>query len=53
MQFAIALSFTLVCDKAFNRGQITVQLYDSTADARDWIVRSGDDVATSISGFRA
>ena len=53
MQFSIALAFTLVCDKAVNHGQITVHLYHSTADARDWIARSGSEVASSITGFAA
>jgi len=53
MQFSIALAFTLVCDKAFNHGQVTVRLYDHTVDARDWIVRSGRGVASSITGSRA
>jgi hypothetical protein len=53
MQLTIALAFTLVFDKALNRGQVTIHLYDSTADARDWIVRSGDEIASSFTGFLA
>ena len=50
--FMIALSLTLVCDKAFNHGNLTVKLFDSAGSARDWALRSGDEVATSGSGFR-
>ena len=48
----IALALTLVCDKAFNHGSLTVKLFDSAADARDWALRSGDEVASSVTGFR-
>lgn len=47
----IAIALTLVCDKAFNHGALTVQLFENASDARDWAVRSGDEVATSVSGF--
>lgn len=49
--FVIAVALTLVCDKAFNHGMLTVKLFDSAADARDWAVQSGDEVAESVSGF--
>lgn len=47
----IALALTLVCDKAFNRGSLTVKLFDSAAGARDWALHSGDEVADSMSGY--
>ena len=47
----IAVALTLVCDKAFNRGFLTVKLFDSAAGARDWALRSGDEVADSVTGF--
>lgn len=47
----IALALTLVCDRAFNHGALTVRLFDTAAGARDWTLRSGDEVASSVSGF--
>lgn len=47
----IAVALTLVCDRAFNHGALTVRLFENAADARDWAVRSSDDVATSMTGF--
>jgi hypothetical protein len=50
--FMIAVALTLVCDKAFNQGNLTVKLFDSAVGARDWALRSGDDVAATVSGYR-
>ena len=47
----IAVALTLTCDNAFNHGVLTVRLFDSAAGARDWAVRSGDEVADSVTGF--
>jgi hypothetical protein len=47
----IAMSFTLVFDKAFNQGDLTVKLFDNAADARHWVVQSGEDVASTMTGF--
>jgi hypothetical protein len=49
----IALSLTLVSDKAFNQGQLTRQLAEQSGDMRDWALRSGDDVADSFVSFRS
>ena len=48
----IAIALTLVCDRAFNHGALTVKLYDNTAGARDWATRSGNEVADTFIGFR-
>lgn len=48
----IAIALTLVCDRAFNHGALTLKLYDNAADARDWATRSGDEIAESFTGFR-
>jgi len=48
----IAIALTLVCDRAFNHGALTVKLYDNAADARDWAARSGGEIATTFTGFR-
>lgn len=48
----IAVALTLVCDRAFNHGNLTIRLFDSAASARDWAMRSGNDVATAVTGFR-
>ncbi len=47
----IAVSFTLVFDKAFNNGDVTFRLFENAADARHWVVESGDDIADTMSGF--
>lgn len=47
----IALALTLVCDRAFNHGALTVKLYDNAAGARDWAARSGADIAQTFTGF--
>ncbi|MBS0502585.1 MAG: hypothetical protein JSS55_02050 [Proteobacteria bacterium] len=49
--FMIALALTLVCDRSFNHGGLTLKLFDSAGGVRDWAVRSGDEVATSVTGF--
>ena len=49
----IALSLTLVSDKAFNHGRLTTELAEESGSVRDWAVRSGDDVADSFTGFRS
>ena len=49
--FMIAVALTLVCDKAFNNGDLTVELVDNAAHARDWALRSGDEVADTVGGF--
>jgi hypothetical protein len=49
----IALALTLVCDRAFNHGALTVKLYDNAAGARDWATRSSDEVADSFTGYRS
>jgi hypothetical protein len=49
--FMIALALTLVCDRSFNQGSLALKLFDSAAGAKDWAVRSGDEVAASVTGF--
>lgn len=49
--FMIALALTLVCDRSFNHSSLTLKLFDSAGGVRDWAVRSGDEVATSVTGF--
>ena len=48
----IALSLTLVSDKAFNHGRLTMELAEESDGMRDWAVRSSDNVADSFMGFR-
>jgi hypothetical protein len=48
----IAIALTLVCDRAFNHGALTIKLYDNAADARDWATRSGNEIAVTFTGFR-
>jgi hypothetical protein len=50
---SIALALTTVCDRAFNRGDLTLRLYANARDVRDWAERSGGDVAETFIGFRA
>lgn len=50
---SIALALTTVCDRAFNRGDLTMKLYANARDVRDWAEKSGGDVADSFIGFRA
>lgn len=45
----MALSLTL--DRAFNYGEMTIQLAAAFDEAKDWTVRSGGDVAQSLYGF--
>jgi len=47
----IALALTVVSDRAFNQGALTVKLFDNSASVRDWAVRSGNEVADSLTGF--
>jgi hypothetical protein len=48
---SIALALTLVCDRAFNHGMLTVKLFDTTASARDWATQSGEEIAQTFTGF--
>ena len=52
-RLAIALSLTLVSDKAFNQGQLTMELAQESAAMRDWASRSGGGVADTFTGFRS
>jgi acetolactate synthase small subunit len=49
----IAFALTMVSDRAFNHGQLTVALAEQSDEFRDWAVRSGDEVADSFIGFRS
>jgi hypothetical protein len=49
----IALSLTLVSDKAFNHGRLTVELAEQGGGFRTWASRSGGEVADSFIGFRS
>ncbi|NNM77498.1 hypothetical protein HJG53_11325 [Sphingomonas sp. ID1715] len=51
MQLTIALSLTLVCDKAFNHGELATKLFAQTSDAEYWVVRASEHAAHSVSGF--
>lgn len=48
----IAIALTLVCDRAFNHGDLTLKLYDNAADAKNWATRSGNEIAETFTGFR-
>ncbi len=49
--FAILVAFSLVLDRALNEGAFTVQFAEASSDATRWIIRSGDRVADTITGF--
>jgi hypothetical protein len=49
----IALSLTLVSDKAFNHGRLTVELAEQSDTFSDWAQRSSGDVADTFIGFRS
>ncbi|WP_169746381.1 hypothetical protein [Sphingomonas changbaiensis] len=49
----IAIALTLVCDRAFNHGALTLKLYDNAADARDWAARSTDEITATFTGFHS
>lgn len=49
----IALSLTLVSDRAFNHGRLTMELAEESDSVRYWAVKSSDDVADSFMGFRS
>ena len=51
LHLSIALSLTLVCDKAFNHGQLTHRMVEQGSDARYWISRAGGRAAHSVSDF--
>ena len=48
---SIALSLTLVCDRAFNGGEIAHKLFDHGSAAKHWIAHAGQRAAHSVSGF--
>ena len=48
----IAIALTLVCDRSFNHGNLTVKLYANAADAGEWASRSGSEIADTFTGFR-
>lgn len=48
----IAIALTLVCDRSFNHGSLTIKLYDNAAGMRDWASRSGGEIADTFTGFR-
>jgi hypothetical protein len=48
---SIALALTLVCDRAFNHGMLTVKLYDTTSVACNWVTESGEGVAQTFTSF--
>lgn len=51
LHLAIALSLTLVSDKAFNGGEIAMKLFANGAAAEQWVADAGEHVAHSVSGF--
>jgi hypothetical protein len=52
LSLTIAIALTLVCDRAFNHGDLTLKLYDNAADAKNWATRSGNEIAETFTGFR-
>jgi hypothetical protein len=51
LNLTIALSLTLVCDKAFNGSELTAKLFENSAAATHWAERAGERAAHSVSGF--
>ena len=51
LQLTIALSLTLVCDKGFNGGAVTLKLVENGAAATNWAAHASGRVAHSVSGF--
>ena len=51
LHLTIALSLTLVCDKAFNHGIMTAHLFEQGSDAKYWVVRAGERAASSVTSF--
>ncbi len=52
-RLVIAFAMTLVSDKAFNHGQLTVELAQESGAISDWARRSGGNVASTFTGFRS
>jgi hypothetical protein len=51
LQLSIALSLTLVFDKAFNHGDITFKLSENGSEVTHWVAHASDRAAHSVSGF--
>ena len=48
----IAFAMTMVSDKAFNHGQLTIELAEESGALSDWATRSGGHIADTFTGFR-
>jgi hypothetical protein len=48
---SIALSLTLVFDKAFNGGEIAHKLFEHGSAAKHWVAHAGAQAAHSVSDF--